>query len=156
MSRPRYTPGCTSIFQRPSIEPSPSFDSPPTSRLDARTLSQTSASVIPPFLRLTPRRAISGRRMGPPEFIILDNFSSTRIASRDSPSSLLTRSSIARLRREINWIETRKFCFRRKFLKIGKKRGSVQDRFYRENRICKRKPIIFHTMINTFRIISRK
>lgn len=117
-----------SIFQRPSIEPSPSFDSPPTSKLDARTLSQTSASVIPPFLPLTPRRAISGRRMGPPEFIILDNFSSTRIASRDSPSSLLTRSSIARFRREINWIETRKFCFRRKFLKIRKKRESVQDR----------------------------
>lgn len=131
-------PWCTaSIFQRPSIEPSPSFDSPPTSKLDARTLSQTSASVIPPFLRLTPRRAISGRRMGPPEFIILDNFSSTRIASFSffSLNSFLDRAISSRDKLD----RDEKILFSTKVFKDQKEKRicSRSARFYRENRICK-------------------
>lgn len=105
-------------------KPSPSLDSPPTSKVDSCTVSypkpyhspvhprgSESSPISPRFERnstfslpFIPRRPISGRRvdlllvlplLSFLEFIILDNaFSSTRIASRDFPSLPLRMDSL--------------------------------------------------------------
>lgn len=163
MSRPRYTPGCTSMVQlrlRPSIETFPplsillqrrkwtlapfrTYPKPYHSPVHPR--GSESSPISPRFERnstfslpFISRRPISGRRVDlllalPCSFCLSLNllFSITRFPRHGSRHkipllllfvwTLLTRSSIARFYRDtrfcrvrgmINWIETRKFCFR--------------------------------------------